>query len=164
MSVTWLHNTGLYEQYKPCRLMCKARLPVVDWTDAPADLKGLVRFAGRRNLVYARVSSHFKRSLQWVPGFFPGVKSGRGVTLIPHSFQCRGHGRVELYVYSPYGPYGLYRASVPVQGCTLPFTYYATNYFNRENFCISPKQCSYVLSTILPTAIISLKTISSSFL
>ena len=28
---------------------------------------------------------------------------------------------VELYLYSPYGPYGLYRASVPVQGCTLPF-------------------------------------------
>jgi hypothetical protein len=26
---------------------------------------------------------------------------------------------VELYLYSPYGPYGLYRASVPVQGCTL---------------------------------------------
>ena len=25
---------------------------------------------------------------------------------------------VELYLYSPYGPYGLYRASVPVQGCT----------------------------------------------
>jgi len=24
--------------------------------------------------------------------------------------------RVELYLYSPYGPYGLYRASVPVQG------------------------------------------------
>ena len=29
------------------------------------------------------------------------------------------HERVELYLYSPYGPYGLYRASVPVQGCTL---------------------------------------------
>ena len=28
---------------------------------------------------------------------------------------------VELYLYSPYGPYGLYRASVPVQGCTLPY-------------------------------------------
>jgi hypothetical protein len=26
---------------------------------------------------------------------------------------------VELYLYSPYGPYGLYRGSVPVQGCTL---------------------------------------------
>jgi len=28
---------------------------------------------------------------------------------------------VELYLYSPYGPYGLYRASVPVQGCTFFF-------------------------------------------
>jgi len=26
---------------------------------------------------------------------------------------------VELYLYFPYGPYVLYRASVPVQGCTL---------------------------------------------
>jgi len=26
---------------------------------------------------------------------------------------------VKLYLYSSYGPYGLYRASVPVQGCTL---------------------------------------------
>jgi len=26
-----------------------------------------------------------------------------------------------LYLYSPYGPYSLYRASVPVQGCTLPY-------------------------------------------
>ena len=25
-----------------------------------------------------------------------------------------------LYLYSPYGPYGLYRASVPVKRCTLP--------------------------------------------
>jgi hypothetical protein len=30
-----------------------------------------------------------------------------------------GHERVELYLYSPYGPYGLYRASVPVQGCKM---------------------------------------------
>ena len=54
-------------------------------------------------------------------GSFPGVKSGRGVTLTPHPFQCRSQERVELYLYSPYGPYGLYRASVPVQGCTLPY-------------------------------------------
>ena len=27
--------------------------------------------------------------------------------------------RVELYLYSPYGPYGLYRASVSAQGCAL---------------------------------------------
>jgi hypothetical protein len=52
-------------------------------------------------------------------GSFPGVKSGRGVTLTPHPFQCRGHERVELYLYSLYGPYGLYRASVPVQEYTF---------------------------------------------
>jgi hypothetical protein len=49
-------------------------------------------------------------------GSFPGVKSGRGVTLTPHPLLVLiGHERVELYLYSPYGPYGLYRASVPVQ-------------------------------------------------
>jgi hypothetical protein len=31
-------------------------------------------------------------------------------------FWCHSHERVELYLYSLYGPYGLYRASVPVQG------------------------------------------------
>ena len=40
-------------------LMRTPRLPVVDWTDAPSDLNGLVRFAERRNLVSARVPSHF---------------------------------------------------------------------------------------------------------
>jgi len=84
-------------------------------------------------------------------GFLPGVKSGRGVMLIPHLLlvplvmkeqsyastppmgrtactepQCLYKGAlyltVELYLYSPYGPYGLYRASVPIQGCTLPYS------------------------------------------
>jgi hypothetical protein len=45
-------------------LMRTTRLPVVDWTDAPADLNGLVRFAEKRNVVSARVPSHFTRSLQ----------------------------------------------------------------------------------------------------
>jgi len=43
--------------------VCTARLPVVDWTDAPARLNGLVHFLERRILVSARVASHFKRSL-----------------------------------------------------------------------------------------------------
>ena len=55
-------------------------------------------------------------------GSFPGVKSGRSVTLTPHPLSCCGHERVELYLYSLYRPYVLYRASVPVQGCTLPFS------------------------------------------
>ena len=36
----------------------------LNWRLRRADLKGLVRFAERRNLVSARVPSHFKRSLQ----------------------------------------------------------------------------------------------------
>jgi hypothetical protein len=52
-------------------------------------------------------------------GSSPGVKSGRGVTLNPHPLQCRSHVRIKLYLYSPYGPYGLYRASLSVKWCTL---------------------------------------------
>jgi hypothetical protein len=44
-------------------LMCTPRLPVGHWTNAPADLNGLVRFAERRNLVSMRVQSHFN----WLP-------------------------------------------------------------------------------------------------
>ena len=44
-------------------LMRTPRLLVVDWIVAPTDLNGLVLFAERRNLVSARVPSHFKRSL-----------------------------------------------------------------------------------------------------
>jgi hypothetical protein len=55
-------------------------------------------------------------------GSFPGVKSGRGVKLTHHSpSSAVGHWIVKLYLYSPYGPYGLYRASVSVLGCTLPY-------------------------------------------
>jgi hypothetical protein len=32
-----------------------------------------------------------------------------------------GYEKVELYLYSTYGPYGLYRVSVPVQGWPLPY-------------------------------------------
>ena len=42
-------------------VMRTTRLPVVDWTDAPADLNGLV--PERQNLVSTCLPSHFKRSL-----------------------------------------------------------------------------------------------------
>ena len=45
-------------------LMRTPRLPAVDWTDAPADLNGLVRFAKRQNLVSAHVPSHFNWPLR----------------------------------------------------------------------------------------------------
>ena len=40
-------------------LLRTPRLPAVDWTDHPANLNGLVRFAERPNLVSAHVPSHF---------------------------------------------------------------------------------------------------------
>jgi len=60
---------------------------------------------------------------------FPGSKErpGRDADPSPPS-SAIGHERVELYLYSPYGPYGLYRASLPVQRCTLPFFKNAWSY------------------------------------
>jgi len=56
---------------------------------------------------------------------FPGGKErqGRDADLSPSS-SAVGHERVELYLYSLYGLYNLYRASVPVQGCTLRYRVY----------------------------------------
>ena len=52
---------------------------------------------------------------------FPGGKEQPGSDADPSSpSSAVGHERVELNLYSPYGPYGLYRVSVPVQGCILP--------------------------------------------
>jgi hypothetical protein len=80
------------------------------------------------------VSARFSAPVQSVPGShpasctmgtrsFPRVKSGRRVTLTLTPFLCRGRERVELYLCSPYGPYSLYRASVPVKECALPLSY-----------------------------------------
>ena len=91
-------------------------------------------------------------------GSFPGVKNGRGVLLTPHPLlvpwsrksrtipllplwavrpvQSLSACTVELYLYSPYGPYGLYRASVPVQ-----YSYTSTPPMGRTA-CTEP-QCLY---------------------
>jgi hypothetical protein len=56
--------------------------------------------------------------VQWVPGLCRGKeRPWRDADPSPPS-SAVDHERVELYV-SLYRPYGLYRASVPVQGCTL---------------------------------------------
>ena len=48
---------------------------------------------------------------------FPGSKERPGRDADPSlTSSAVGHERVELYLYSPYGAYGLYRASVPIQG------------------------------------------------
>ena len=55
---------------------------------------------------------------------FPRGKERPGRDADPSSpSSAVGQENVQLYFYSPYGPYGLYRASVPVQGCTLHLLY-----------------------------------------
>ena len=51
-----LYRNTVYPALLP--LMRTPQLSAADWTDTPADINGLVRFAGRPNLVSARVPSH----------------------------------------------------------------------------------------------------------
>ena len=54
-------------------------------------------------------------------GSFSGVKSGRGLTLTPHTLPVPQSRKSRAIPLLPLWVYGLCRASVPVQGCTLPF-------------------------------------------
>ena len=96
-------------------------------------------------------------------GSFPGIRNGRGVTLTPHPLlvpwsrksraiplipllavrpvQSLSACTVQLYLYSPYWPYGLYRASVPVQ-----YSYTSTPLIGRTA-CTEPQ---YLYSTAIP--------------
>jgi len=96
-------------------------------------------------------------------GSFPAVNSGRGVTLAPHPLlvpwsrksraiallllwatrhvQSLSSCTVQLYIYSPYGPYSMYRALVPVL-----YSYTSTRPMGRTA-CTEP-QCLY--STAIP--------------
>ena len=72
------------------KLMRTPRLPAVDWTDAPTDLNGLVRFGERRNLVSASVPS---RSARAIPSFMPhlwlyNLKSNTDFFLYSAKGQC----------------------------------------------------------------------------
>ena len=49
-------------------------------------------------------------------GSFPGAKSGRGVTLTPYPLPVPWSRKGRAIPLFPFGSYGLYRASVPVQG------------------------------------------------
>jgi hypothetical protein len=57
-------------------------------------------------------------------GSFTGVKCGRGVELTTHPLLVSWSRKSGVIPLLPYGPYGLYRASVPVQSCILPFLPY----------------------------------------
>ena len=49
------------------------------------------------------------------------INTASGIVFIVSDYPvCRL--RRNVYLYSPYGPYCLYRASLPVQVCTLPLS------------------------------------------
>jgi hypothetical protein len=50
--------------------------------------------------------------------------------------ECLRACTVDLYIYSPYGPYGLYRASVPVQ-----YSYTSTT--SKDRTACTVPQCLY---------------------
>ena len=56
-------------------------------------------------------------------GTFPGGKSGRGVTLTPHHLLLPWSRKGRAIPLLPLWAVPLYSASVPVQGCTLPYLY-----------------------------------------
>ena len=68
------------------------RLPALDWTEAPADLNGLVPFGEKRNLVSARVPSRFKRAVplceQVSLSLGPSTTCVEGSALSWKSFSC----------------------------------------------------------------------------
>src|SRR5215475_13191330 len=70
----------------------------------------------------------------------PQCLYSRAIPLLPlwavRPVQSLSACTVELYLYSPYGPYGLYRASVPVQ-----YSYTSTPPMGRTA-CTEP-QCLY---------------------
>jgi hypothetical protein len=60
--------------------------------------------------------NRFECAVGGIRRVFPGGKERPGRDADPSlPSSAAGHERVELYLYSPYGPYGLYRAAVPVQ-------------------------------------------------
>ena len=100
-------------------LMRTPRLPVVDQTDAPADLNELVRFAERWNLVSARVPSHFNWPLHVLPSYPSKIQ----FSIIFKRGSTPGQGQ-EIILYS--------KAHSPVLGHITPLTEWVPGFVLRD--------------------------------
>jgi hypothetical protein len=67
-------------------------------------------------------------------GSFQEVKSSWSMTLTPHPLLVLWSRKGRAIPLPPYGLYSLYRAKVPVQGCTLLFTFYD---MHLHTLCVS---------------------------
>ena len=72
---------------------------------------------------------------------FPGVKSGRGVTLTLHPLLVPWSRQYRAIPLLPCGLYGLYRAPLPVQGCTLPFYLACSSGFILTRLKVRASEC-----------------------
>jgi hypothetical protein len=115
----------------------------------PVSVVGIATSYGLRIPVGARFSAPVQTGPGTHPasytmgtGSFSGVKRDQGVTLTPHPLLVPWSKKSRaIYIYCPYGPYSLYRASVPVQ-----YSYTSTAPMGRTA-CTEP-QCLY--STAIP--------------
>ena len=120
-------------EWKMCRGTCKIKIVSPFHGRGPESSVGIatgygldgpeIEFRWRRDFPHLSrpALGPSQPPIQWVPGFDPWVKSGRGVTLTPHPLLVLCSWKSRAIPLLPYGPYGLYRASVPLQGCTLPY-------------------------------------------
>jgi hypothetical protein len=69
-----------------------------------------------------------KPPVQWVPGLNPDVKCGRGVLLTTHSFWCRGHGRVEIYLYPTSGPHRAFNGVTLLIGFHIKYPIFVSDF------------------------------------
>jgi len=85
---------------------------------------------------------------------FPGVKSGRGVTLTPHPLLMPWSRESRaIPILTLRATPGLYRASVPAQRCTLPYLFFTP--FRvidaLDASSITPAQCTlYIYYISIP--------------
>ena len=96
--------------------------------------------------------------LKWVPGLprgygtFAGIKCGRSVLLNAHQLYCRGHGRVELYLYPPSGPH---RACNGIAFLPTPYTVHILQLQPNAPFLVhfQQKACFIHSVSLLCTAV-----------
>jgi hypothetical protein len=133
----WIKSYTIKKSFKIMKVFQKmqwvhtniSRSTVTRGPDSSVDIATGYGLDGPR--IESRWAARFSARVQTGPGVypasctmdtrsFPGGKKRpeRDVDPSPPS-SAVGHERVELYLYSPYGPCGLYRVSVPVQGCTF---------------------------------------------
>ena len=86
-------------------------------TDYGLDGSGSKNPVGTRFPPVQTSSGAHPASFKMGTGYFPGVKCGRDVLLTTHTFQCRGHGKLDLYLYPPLGHPG------PVTGSLYLYLY-----------------------------------------